>query len=150
MEEAILAPKLPSPPPAQAFNKIHQAGLDGRLIDGRGRGRGRGRPIHGRGRGGAMLHQDRQQKVNPFDMHQVHHSLPCISDPASSPIAKVEHRLSLQYLLPIELVATLDAAYPLEQPPRIELRSPWLTDNLIQIFLARLLPRTYAKSRQGG
>lgn len=57
------------------------------------------------------------------------------------PPPPLKNRLKLQYLLPIELLATLPHSYPLHSAPLVRLSSPWLSPNLKRSLLARIEPR---------
>lgn len=116
--------------------------------------RGRGRAGHnsgnGRSRASKQLVQMRQNSPSHpntraigccdglGNMSEVKSALP---DPQTdSPPLLQEHNLRLQYLLPIELTAILDSGYPLEQPPLLQMSSPWLSPNLKKSLLARMQP----------
>jgi hypothetical protein len=73
----------------------------------------------------------------PLSVENMKAALP---DIASDPPERLEHKMRLQYLLPIELVAILESGYPLQQPPVIRLSSPWLTQPIKRDLLARLQP----------
>lgn len=124
-------------------------------VKGRGRGRGSAQACKaGRGRGSqrhtasgrdTATQHDNSQSLNAVDSlnngQDPKTALPQ-SQPALLPPAQKDHQLKLQYLLPIELTAVLDAGYPLEQPPKLQVSSAWLSSSLKRTLLDRIQPCT--------
>lgn len=117
------------------------------------RGRGRGRCArgghNGRGQGHkqhsangrdapAHPHPCNGHDNNCLDMSKVAAVLPEVH-PVPPPPQK--HKLKLQYLLPIELLAILPPSYPLHTAPLVRLSSPWLSANSKRALIERIEPR---------
>lgn len=117
----------------------------------RGRGRGRGR-ARGRGKKDAQMLQTLRDvpalgtsaQTSVFSMQCMAASLEEKPEASTSTLQEAplqtsrERTTRLQYLLPVELLATLPAEYPLEKPPSVELRCRWLSRGLEEQLMARL------------
>lgn len=54
--------------------------------------------------------------------------------------SKQRQTANVQYMMPLDLVAELPPAYPLEEPPRLSFASAWLPDSVTQELLQRIHP----------
>lgn len=132
-------------------NTIPQKAYDSPAAPSRARGRGRGvrGQNNGRGRGGKQLGPSQRDapahpstpsngEASSLNMTEVKSVLPEVHPVPPPP---TEHKLKLQYLLPIELLAILPNSYPIHSAPLVRISSPWLSPNLRRSLLARIEPR---------
>jgi hypothetical protein len=92
-----------------------------------------------------QLAQPDGKNNDSFTMDKISEALDL--DLSSAPLTappKEEHHLQLQYLLPVELIAILGCGYPIEEPPRIDLKCAWMTTDMRRAVMDRISPRKYA------
>lgn len=123
----------------------HRSGPNGRRRRGRGQGQAAGTATQPQSKPSSSRDGLQRQEGASLQFDELSSSLPLLQEPSKTltkpPQAiRVERHAKLLYLLPVELVATLPAAYPTEVGPEVELWSPWLTDDFRSTLMGRLLP----------